>query len=258
MSGSPGAGDGALEGIEACVFDAYGTLFDVHSAVAALAARVGPEHERLGVEWRRRQLEYTWLRTLGGAHADFRAVTADALAVSMRALGLGDPGPVGSRAAGERERATDPAEDSPAGLHAALMGAYDTLEPFPEVGAALEALGRAGMPRAILSNGTPEMLDAAIGGAGLAHAFEHVLSVEALGVYKPVPQVYALATRALGRSPARVAFLSSNAWDAAGAARFGLRTVWVNRYGQPPEALPGEPERVLADLAGLPALLGIG
>ena len=159
----------------------------------------------------------------------------------MRALGLGDPY----------------ADGGPAALHAALMRAYDTLEPFPEVAAALAALGRAGLSRAILSNGTPAMLEAAIRGASLEGAFERVLSVESLGVYKPDPRVYALATDALGLSPARIAFLSSNAWDAAGAAHFGMRVVWVDRYGQPPEALPGTPERVLRDLEGLPALLGI-
>ena len=249
MSVSSGGGNAAgadsLEGIEACAFDAYGTLFDVHSAVAALAGRVGPGHERLGAEWRRRQLEYTWLRTLSRAHADFRTVTGDALAVSMRALGLPDPD-------------ADPDAGEGAALHAALMDAYDTLAPFPEVAGALEALGRAGLPRAILSNGTPDMLDAAIRAAKLEGAFEHVLSIEPIGVYKPDPRVYALATDALGLSPARIAFLSSNAWDAAGAARFGLRVVWVNRYAQVPEALPGTPERTLRDLAGLPALLGIG
>ena len=245
-----------LEGVEACAFDAYGTLFDVHSAVAALADRVGPEHARLSAEWRRRQLEYTWLRTLSRAHADFRTVTADALAVSMRALGLGDPGdpddPDPPRAG------TSDDDASPAALHGALMRAYDTLEPFPEVAGTLAALRRAGLPCAILSNGTPAMLDAAVRGAGLGDAFAHVLSVESLGTYKPDPHVYALATDAFGLSPARVAFLSSNAWDAAGAARFGLRTVWVNRLGAPREALPGAPERVLGDLTGLPGLLGVG
>ena len=256
MNGPSGAPAGEpLEGVEACAFDAYGTLFDVHSAVAALADRVGPEHARLSAEWRRRQLEYTWLRTLSRAHADFRTVTADALAVSMRALGLGDPdardGSVPTRDAPDHDA-------SPAALHGALMRAYDVLEPFPEVAGTLAALGRAGLPCAILSNGTPAMLDAAVRGAGLGDAFEHVLSVESLGTYKPDPRVYALATDAFGLSPARVAFLSSNAWDAAGAARSGLRTVWVNRLGAPAEALPGTPERVLGDLAGLPALLGVG
>ena len=278
MSGS--TADAPLEGVEACVFDAYGTLFDVHSAVGALAARVGPEHARLSEAWRRRQLEYTWLRSLSGAWADFRAVTADALAVSMRELGLGDPGPVGTaeprgarrdeggREGGGRDGGAGGAGNgveagvggdggSARALHAALMRAYETLDAFPEVPGALRAIGRAGLPRAILSNGTPEMLDAAVSAAGLDAELEHVLSVDALGTYKPVPQVYALATDALGLSPARVAFLSSNAWDAAGAARFGFRTVWVNRAGAVREALPGDPERELADLGALPALLGL-
>ena len=258
MSGLPGGAEGEpLEGIEACAFDAYGTLFDVHSAVAALAERVGPEHARLSAEWRRRQLEYTWLRTLSRAHADFRTVTADALAVSMRALGLGDPDDPHVRPdAGDGGTPDDDA--SPAALHGALMRAYDALEPFPEVADTLAALDRAGLPCAILSNGTPAMLDAAVRGAGLEGAFAHVLSVESLGIYKPDPRVYALVTAAFGLSPARVAFLSSNAWDAAGAARSGLRTVWVNRLDAPAEALPGVPERVLSDLTGLSGLLGAG
>ena len=197
---------GSLEGIEACVFDAYGTLFDVHSAVAACAARVGPRHAVLSAEWRRRQLEYTWIRSLMGAHADFHRVTADALSVSLAELGL----------------------DADT-LHEPLMNAYMTLEAFPEVPGTLALLGRAGLRRAILTNGTPGMIDAAVTNAGIAASLEHCLSVESVGIYKPDPRVYALAAEALDLVPERIAFLSSNAWDAAGAARFGFRVVWVNR-----------------------------
>ena len=224
-----------LVGIEACVFDAYGTLFDVHSAVGALAARVGPRHAELSAEWRRRQLEYTWLRSLMGAHADFRQVTADALSVSLAGLGL-----------------------EAAGLHAPLMAAYSELDAFPEVHGVLSLLGRAGLVRAVLTNGSPDMIAAAVGSAAIDTLLEHCLSVESVGIYKPDPRVYQLAVDTLGIAPARIAFLSSNAWDAAGAAHFGFRVIWVNRYASPREALPGKPAAVIAELGALPGLLGIG
>ena len=226
--------EGALGGIEACVFDAYGTLFDVHSAVARHAARVGPRHAELSEAWRRRQLEYTWLRSLMGAHADFERITREALAVSLESLGL------------------DVEE-----LHGPLMEAYRALDAFPEVRDVLTRLARAGLPRAILTNGSPSMIEAAVASAGLETLLGPRLSVESVGVYKPDPRVYRLAVDALGITPERIAFLSSNAWDAAGAAHFGFRTVWVDRYGQPREALPGRPAATLDDLAGLPALLDI-
>jgi len=225
----------SLQGsVDACVFDAYGTLFDVHSAVAACAGRVGPRHAELSGEWRRRQLEYTWLRSLMGAHVDFRQVTADALSVSLAGCEL----------------------DADA-LHAPLMDAYMTLSPFPEVRGVLALLGRAGLRRAILTNGSPAMIDAAVSNAGIADHLEHCLSVESVGIYKPDPRVYRFAADTLGLSPGRIAFLSSNAWDAAGAAHFGFRVVWVNRYAQPREALPGEPVGTIAELGELPGLLGI-
>lgn len=222
-----------LAGVKACVFDAYGTLLDVHSAVGRHADRVGPRHAELSAEWRRRQLEYTWLRSLMRAHADFETVTHDALMVSIRSLDL------------DTELVPD------------LMRAYRQLDAFSEVPNTLSLLGRMGMSRAILSNGTPDMLEEGVKHAGIAEHLETVISVEDVGIYKPDPRVYQLALDRLGVAVEHCVFLSSNAWDAAGAAHFGFRVVWVNRYGQVPEALPGEPVRNVTSLAELPAILGL-
>jgi 2-haloacid dehalogenase len=222
---------------ELCVFDAYGTLFDVTAAARRAAA--GPEGARLAAiwprlaqDWRQKQLEYTWLRSLMRAHADFRQVTAEALDWALAAQGLAD-----------------------AALRARLMALYDRLDAFPEVPAMLDALAARGIRAAILSNGTPAMLDAAVEAAGIGPRLAAVLSVEEVGVYKPDPRVYALVGTRLGVAPDRVLFVSSNGWDAAGAAGFGFRTLWVNRAGAPRERLPFSPHHELADLTALPELL---
>lgn len=209
------------------VFDAYGTLLDVSSVAAAcdeLAPGRGAELSRL---WRQRQLEYTWLRSLMGRHADFWQVTGEALGYACAALGC-------------------PAD--PAGL-AGLRDAYLTLAPFAEAPTALARL--APQRRLVLSNGTPAMLCAALDHAGLLPQLEAVLSVEAAGVFKPAPQVYALAPAHLGCRPDEVLFVSSNGWDVAGAAHAGLATCWVNRGNAPPEALGVTPTLVVRDLAEL-------
>lgn len=223
--------------IKACVFDAYGTLFDVNSAVAAHRDQLGPPADAVSTTWRSKQLEYTWLRSLMGRHADFWEVTEEALAFALERHGI------------------DSAPSAQPGLRAALMQAYLQLSPYPEVTTTLQALEQRGVRLAILSNGTPAMLEAAVANAGLAARFEAVLSVEAVGVYKPDRRVYQLAVEQLGLPREQILFLSSNAWDVAGAASFGFRVVWVNRFGQPRERLPGEPVAQLADLDGLPALL---
>jgi len=223
-----------LDGVEACVFDAYGTLFDVHSAVAGLRERVGPAHAELSAGWRVRQLEYTWLRSLMREHVDFWQLTGDALRVTLQSLGLMDTS-----------------------LHDALMQAYLTLEAFPEVKRSLTLLKRAGIPTAILTNGTPAMIEAAVSSAGLDTLIDQQLSIESVGIYKPDPRVYQLAVDSLGVTASKISFQSSNGWDASGAAHFGFQVAWVNRYSQPAEALPGEVSVVLPDLEGLPALLGI-
>jgi 2-haloacid dehalogenase len=222
-----------MAGIEACVFDAYGTLFDVHSAVARLRARVGEQAETLSQLWRTKQLEYTWLRALMGRHADFWQVTGDALDYALARTDV------------------DPAMREP------LMQAYLALDAYPEVPDVLRRLRGAGLKTAILSNGEPEMLAAGARSAGIDALLHAILSVEDVGTFKPHPTVYQLALDRLAVRADQIAFQSSNAWDVSGAAAFGLRAVWINRLGMPPERLPGAAEHELRDLSGLPALLGL-
>jgi 2-haloacid dehalogenase len=223
----------ALSGIRACVFDAYGTLFDYASAAAGcrdvLGDRIGP----LTALWRDKQLQYSWLRALQGRHVDFRQVTGDALDFALETLGLDDPP-----------------------LRARLMSLYRTLDTFPEVPAMLERLKAAGLKTAILSNGSPDMLDTAVNKAEIGDLLDAVLSVELVGVYKPHPKVYQLAVDRLAVPANAISFQSSNAWDAYAASAFGMRVVWCNRYGQRPERLPGKPDREIASLEELPALVG--
>lgn len=209
------------------VFDAYGTLLDPASTLTACEARFPGRGAELTRLWRQRQLEYSWLRSLMGRHADFWQITAEALAYACAALGL-------------------PAD---AAALAELRDVYLRLAPFPEVPAALARL--APRRRLVLSNGTAPMLRAAMDHAGLLPALEALLSVEAAGVFKPAPQVYALATAHLGCGPAEVLFVSSNGWDIAGAASFGLTTAWLNRAGLPVEELGVRPSLVVRDLAEL-------
>ncbi|MEI4485832.1 haloacid dehalogenase type II [Frigidibacter sp. MR17.14] len=223
----------------ACVFDAYGTLFDVTSAARRAATEPGGAPlaglwPRLAEDWRRKQLEYTWLRSLMGRHADFAQVTAEALDWALEAQGLAVP----------------------ATLRARLLALYDRLDAYPEVPAMLAALRAAAIPAAILSNGSPSMLAAATASAGIADLLDDCLSVEGVGVFKPAPQVYRLATDRFDCAPHEILFVSSNGWDVAGAAAFGFRAVWVNRARAAPERLPAAPEAVLPDLSPLPVLAG--
>jgi 2-haloacid dehalogenase len=213
----------------ALVFDAYGTLFDVHS-VTRLADELWPGRgAELSQRWRTKQLEYTWLRSLMRQHADFGRVTEDALRYACEALAL----PF--------------SEDH----HRHLMDAYLRLDLFPEVREALARL--AGRPLAILSNGSPAMLEPLVAHAGLAGVITHVLSVESVGIFKPDPRVYQLAVDRLGMPKEAIGFVSSNCWDAIGAQRFGFSTYWVNRAGAPVDRLGLEPDSVVASLADLPA-----
>lgn len=220
--------------IDACAFDAYGTLFDVHSAVGRLRADVGPKADQLSQIWRTKQLEYTWLRSLMGKYRDFWQLTGDALDYALAQTGV-SPAPVRDR----------------------LMDAYLGLDAYPEVPAMLGRLKAAGLKTAILSNGEPNMLEAAVNAAGLSGLLDEVLSVDGLEIYKPHPSVYQLAVDRLGVKADRIAFQSSNAWDVHGAATFGFRPVWINRFGAPVERLPGRAEHEMTDLTGLPDLLGI-
>ena len=225
--------DTNLREIRACVFDAYGTLFDFASAAAGCTDVLGDKAAPLTALWRDKQLQYTWLRAVQGRHADFSQVTGDALDFALQALQL-----------------------EAAGLHERLMQLYLTLEAFPEVPQVLRALKAAGLGTAILSNGSPAMLRPVVGNAGLGDLLDHVLSVEEVGVYKPHPKVYQLAVDRLGLSRTEILFLSSNGWDAYAASAFGLRVVWCNRYGQPRERLPGVPDGEIGSLAALPGLVG--
>lgn len=223
-----------LGGIRACVFDAYGTLFDYASAAASCADVLGDRTTAVVALWRDKQLQYMWLRTLQSRHADFQQVTAEALDYTLDSLGI----------------AAD-------GLHARLMRAYDNLKPFPEVEGVLRRLKAAGMKTAILSNGTPAMLTSIVAAAGLAELFDAVLSVEEVGVFKTHPRVYQLAVDRLGLPAGAMAFQSSNAWDAYAASAFGMKVVWCNRYGQKRERLPGQPDAEVKSLSDLPALVGV-
>ena len=220
--------------VRACVFDAYGTLFDFASAAAGCQDLLGDKTAALTALWRDKQLQYTWLRSLQGLHADFWQVTGDALDFSLETLGLPDPA--------LRER---------------LMGLYRTLQCFPEVPAVLRQLKDAGYVTAILSNGSPSMLADVVAGAGLGHLLDHVLSVEDAHIFKTSPRTYQLALDRLNLPASAISFQSSNAWDAHAASAFGMRVVWCNRYAQRRERLPGRPDHEIRSLAELPALLSL-
>jgi len=221
-----------LPGIRACVFDAYGTLFDFASAAVRCSDDLGDREAALTALWRDKQLQYTWLRGLQGRHADFWQVTGDALDYAMETLQINNPA-----------------------LRDRLMQLYLTLEPFPEAAPTLRALKDAGHTTAILSNGTPGMLSAAVENARLGGLIDMIISVEEVGVFKPHPRVYQRAADRLGLAPDRIAFQSSNAWDAYAASAFGMRVVWCNRYGQRPEHMPGEPDAEIRSLSQLPPLV---
>jgi len=221
-----------LHNISACVFDAYGTLFDVNSAAREAQDALGDRWQPLADLWRTKQLQYTWLRGLGGHHSDFWQVTGDALDFAMSTFHLTDPE--------LRER---------------LMNLYLSLSAYPEVPNTLQRLKSAGMKLAILSNGTPVMLAAATANAGIANQFDAILSVEEVQIYKPHPSVYGLACQRLNLPAERICFLSSNGWDAYSAKAFGFRVLWCNRANQPPERIPETPDAQIATLAELPHIV---
>jgi 2-haloacid dehalogenase len=229
MSGSP-----RLANIKACVFDAYGTLFDVNAAAEQCRDAIGDKADDLARLWRSKQLEYTWQRSLRGDYEDFWHVTGDALDHTMATLGLEDPA-----------------------LRARLMEIYFVLDAYPEVAEVLGRLKAAGQRTAILSNGSPSMLIAAVRNAALDGVLDRLLSVDRLQIYKPHPSVYQLAVDELGIPVESIAFMSSNAWDASAAAAFGMQVVWINRFGARAEVLPGELKAEIRSLSELPALLGL-
>jgi 2-haloacid dehalogenase len=204
------------------VFDAYGTLFDVHSAAARAKDEIGPAWERLSEIWRTKQLEYTWVHAAAGRHATFAELSGQSLDYAIARVG-----------------------GVPAGVRARLLAAYRELDAFPDVEPVLRALTARGARLAILSNGDPDMLDGAVRAAGLEGHFAAVISVAEVGVYKPSMKVYAHCCQRLETAPAAVSFQSSNRWDIAGAKAFGLATVWINRAGLPDE-YPAMPADVVA------------
>jgi len=215
----------------AMVFDAYGTLYDVHSVASACERRWPGAGAALSQAWRTRQLEYTWLRSLMRRHADFEQVTREALRHVSRGLGLG----------------LAPADED------ALLEEYRRLAPFPDAAECLAAL--APRPLAILSNGSPSMLDPLLRSSGLDRWIGRVLSVEAVRTYKPAPEVYRLALDALGLPPGDIGFVSANGWDAGGAKAFGFRVFWINRSGAPAEELGVAPDHELTSLGALARLV---
>lgn len=222
-----------LESIRACVFDAYGTLFDVNSPVSKLASELGDKAEPLTKLWRQKQLEYTWLRSLMGVHADFWHVTGEALEFSLATLGIDE-----------------------AGLKDELMAFYLKLDPYPDVVEALTALKSRGKRIAILSNGSPSMLDSTVRAAGLDKLIELTLSVEDVGIYKPSRRVYRHALQRLQIPDApSICFVSANGWDAQGGAQFGFQSVRLLRSPAEDERIPGKPVARITSLSELPALL---
>ena len=218
--------------IQLCVFDAYGTLFDVDAAARDLAIeepRLQDIWPRLATDWRRKQLEYSWLREIMGDYVDFWQLTRDGLDWAMEAQGLSDPD-----------------------LANRLMALYRELPAYPEVPEMLQALHHRGIGRAILSNGSHDMLDAAVHTAGIGPLLDEVLSVADLSQFKPAASVYKMIADRMGVAPEHTVFVSSNGWDAAGAAKAGFRVLWVNRAGAPPERLPYKPAAILSDLHAVP------
>lgn len=224
--------DEKIQGIKACVFDAYGTLFDVHSAAAKVGDALGDKRDAVSALWRQKQLEYTWLRSLMRAHVDFWQVTSDGLDFALKTHGFDD-------------------DD----LHERLMKLYLTLDAYPDVRPTLTTLRDAGFQTAILSNGSPKMLEAAVESAEIADLLDASLSVENVSVYKPDSQVYQFAVEQLEVVPQEVCFVSTNSWDARAAAMFGYRVAWMNRFGVEPDRLPGEFARVIGGLDELQDLL---
>jgi 2-haloacid dehalogenase len=224
--------------VTTCVFDAYGTLFDVAAAARQMAeqpgqaklARVWP---KLAADWRAKQLQYTWLRAITGEHVPFWDVTKDGLDWAMEASDLDD-----------------------SELRETLLALYWELPAYPEVPEMLAVLKARGFTTAILSNGSPDMLDGAVDFAGVRNWLDDVLSVEEVGVFKPARVVYDMVGKRFGTAPDQVLFVSSNGWDAAAAAGYGFHTAWVNRAGEPMDRLAAKPGHVLADLTGIPDLAG--
>lgn len=223
-----------IKGVKACVFDAYGTLFDVHSAAEKCRADLGDKADQVSNTWRSKQLQYSWLRSLMNEFVPFWQVTGEALDFALAESGIND-----------------------AALREKLMNLYLQLNCYPEVPRVLKTLQEAGKQTGILSNGSRDMLDSAVSNSTLDNLLNASLSVDDVGVFKVDPRVYEMATARFSCEPCEICFMSSNAWDAWAASRFGFQVAWVNRFGQPPENLPGGPSAEIKTLDELPPLLGI-
>ncbi len=224
-----------MDNIDACVFDAYGTLFDVTAAAGRCTDTLGDRAAPLSTLWRSKQLEYTWLRSLMDEYVDFWQVTSDGLDYALETMGLDGDGELRQR----------------------LLNIYMELDAYDEVKDVLTRLKNGNMKCAILSNGTPKMLQSAVSNAGISDLLDDVMSVDDIDIYKPYISVYQMAVDNLGIPAEQICFMSSNAWDASGAANFGFRVNWVNRFGQKSERLPGTPENELKTLSELPPLFGL-
>lgn len=225
--------------ITTCIFDAYGTLFDVAAAARQAAAepdfaRIKDDWPALAEHWRLKQLQYTWLRAIVGAHEDFWVVTQEGLDWALEKTG----------------------HDGDTGLRERLLALYWELQSYPEVPQMLQALKMAGLNTAILSNGSPEMLQGAVRSAGIDAFLDDTLSVESVGVFKPDARVYDLVGQRFGCSKKEVLFVSSNGWDIGCATGYGFQTAWVNRSGDPVDRLPWIPHHALQDLTPIPAMAG--
>ena len=221
-----------MSNLQALVFDAYGTLYDVHSVTARAETLFPGKGAAVSQLWRQKQLEYSWLRSLMGTYADFNRVTGEALEYALAALKL----------------------DAGKEAVAALLGQYVHLSPFPEVPAALREL-RVSRKLAILSNGAPDTLNALVDNSGLAPLFDAVLSVDAIGAYKPDMRIYQLAERQLGIARERIGFVSSNCWDAVGAATYGYTVFWINRLHAPADLHGPAPHHEISALDEIAPLL---
>lgn len=227
--------------ITTCIFDAYGTLFDVAAAARIAAAEPGREEfakkwQQIARDWRLKQLQYTWLRAVADAHTSFWEVTGNGLDYALEAAGF----------------------EGDAELRQRLLALYWELEAYAEVPDMLKALKAQGKNVAILSNGSPDMLSGAVRSAGIVGLLDAVLSVEDVGVFKPHRRVYEMVGKRFGCQPGEVLFVSSNGWDAAAAAGFGFRSVWANRAGEPVDRLPWVPAKILTDLKDIPAIAEAG
>ncbi|MGJ5618404.1 haloacid dehalogenase type II [Sulfitobacter sp. MF3-043] len=226
--------------ITTCVFDAYGTLFDVAAAARQAAsepdfAAIRDDWPQVAEHWRLKQLQYSWLRAVTKSYADFWTVTQDGLDWALEKTG----------------------HDGDAALRARLLALYWELQAYAEVPQMLSTLKAAGLNTAILSNGSPEMLDGAVRSAGIEDVLDVSLSVQSVGIFKPDASVYDLVGEHFGCAKDEVLFVSSNGWDAAAASGYGFRTAWVNRSNEPMDRLPWKPADVLRDLIGIPALAGV-